>query len=303
MKNPRALAHLLLLATVFVWGATFVLVKNALNDSSPLLFNLMRMALATLALVAINFQHLRHVTRGQLGAGAVAGVFLAAGYQFQTMGLTQTTPAKSAFLTGLVVVFVPALTLIPAFRPAGTKAPGVSTAVGAMLAFAGLILITTPPGTVLRHLFVSIGAGDLMTLACAVAFAAHLLTLARVSKGIAAGVLATLQIGFCTAAMLITLPLERPHVNFTPRLWITLAICSLFATAAAFTIQSFAQQVLPPTHTVVLLALEPVFAWITGIVVLHDSLDRRSMMGAGLILVGIVVIEILHTTHTTEIPA
>jgi drug/metabolite transporter (DMT)-like permease len=297
MKNPRALAHLLLLATVFVWGATFVLVKNALNDSSPLLFNLMRMALATLALVAINFQHLRHVTR------AVAGVFLAAGYQFQTMGLTQTTPAKSAFLTGLVVVFVPALTLIPAFRPAGTKAPGVSTAVGAMLAFAGLILITTPPGTVLRHLFVSIGAGDLMTLACAVAFAAHLLTLARVSKGIAAGVLATLQIGFCTAAMLITLPLERPHVNFTPRLWITLAICSLFATAAAFTIQSFAQQVLPPTHTVVLLALEPVFAWITGIVVLHDSLDRRSMMGAGLILVGIVVIEILHTTHTTEIPA
>ena len=100
MRNPRVLAHLLLLATVFVWGATFVLVKGALSDASPLLFNLMRMALATLALVAINFRRLRHVTRKQLGAGAVAGVFLAAGYQFQTMGLTQTTPAKSAFLTG-----------------------------------------------------------------------------------------------------------------------------------------------------------------------------------------------------------
>jgi drug/metabolite transporter (DMT)-like permease len=303
LKNPRTLAHLLLLATVFVWGATFVLVKNALADASPLLFNLMRMGLATLALIAMNFRQLRSVTRGQLGAGAVAGVFLAAGYQFQTMGLTETTPAKSAFLTGLVVVFVPALTLVPAFRPAGTSAPGANTAIGALLAFAGLILITTPPGTVLRHLFASIGAGDLLTLLCAVAFAAHLLTLARVSKGIPAGVLATLQVGFCAAAMLITLPLERPHVSFTPRLWITLAVCSLFATAAAFTIQSFAQQVLPPTHTVVLLTLEPVFAWLTGLLVLHQSLDRRSLIGAGLIMAGIVVIEMLHATHTTEIPA
>ncbi|MGH9595565.1 MAG: EamA family transporter, partial [Edaphobacter sp.] len=45
------MAHLLLLAVVFVWGATFVLVKDALQDASPLLFNLLRMTLAFIALV------------------------------------------------------------------------------------------------------------------------------------------------------------------------------------------------------------------------------------------------------------
>ena len=299
----RRLAYLLLLATVLVWGATFTLVKSALADASPLLFNLMRMALATVALAIINHRHLRTVSRKQLGAGLLAGVFLAIGYQFQTLGLTRTSAAKSAFITGLVVVFVPALTLIRAFRPAGSARPGTNAGLGAILAFAGLFLITTPAGTRLGNLTSSIGRGDLLTLVCAVAFAAHLLTLARFSKGMPAGLLATLQIGFASLTMLCTLPFERPHALFTPRLLLTLAVCSLLATAAAFTIQSFAQQVLPPTHTVVLLTLEPVFAWLTSLLLLHEVLGRRALGGAGLILLGICVIELLPAANATEIPA
>jgi drug/metabolite transporter (DMT)-like permease len=299
----RTQAYLLLLATVMVWGATFTLVKSALADVSPLLFNLLRMALATFALAAINRRHLRTVNRANLKAGATAGIFLAIGYQFQTLGLARTEAAKSAFITGLVVVFVPALTLIPAIRPAGTGRPGLNAAAGALLAFTGLFLITTPTGTGLNNFTNNIGAGDLLTLVCAIAFAAHLLTLARFSRGMPAGLLATLQIGFATVTMLFTLPFERPHATFTPRLLLTLTICSLFATAAAFTIQSFAQQVLPPTHTVVMLTLEPVFAWLTSLFFLHETLGRRSLTGAALILLGIAVIELLPAANSTEIPA
>ena len=39
-------AHLLLIAVVFIWGATFVLIKDALRDVSPLLFNFIRMVIA-----------------------------------------------------------------------------------------------------------------------------------------------------------------------------------------------------------------------------------------------------------------
>jgi drug/metabolite transporter (DMT)-like permease len=301
--SESTLAHGLLLFTAFVWGATFVLVKAALSDASPLLFNLLRMSVATVALAAINHRALRGVTRRQLAAGGLAGLFLAAGYQFQTFGLTLTTPAKSAFITGMVVVFVPALTVIPALRPKSTPRPDAMTGVGAFCAFAGLLLITTPAGTTLRTLFSSIGTGDLITLACALAFAAHLLTLARVSPGIPTGLLATLQIAACTGFMLISLSLERPHIAFTPRVLVALAICGLIATAAAFTIQSYAQRHLPPTHTVVLLALEPVFAWLTSLLFLHESLGQRSLAGAALILAGIAIIEFLPTTHTTEIPA
>ena len=301
--SKSALAHILLLATAFVWGATFVLVKSALGDASPLLFNLLRMAIATVALVAINHRQLRAVTRPQLLAGAAAGLFLAVGYQFQTFGLNRTTPAKSAFITGMVVVFVPIFTLIPKLRPAGSHRPGIATAIGAISAFAGLLFLTTPAGTTLLTLATSIGSGDLFTLGCAIAFALHLLTLARTAPGIASGLLATLQIAACTLFMLLSLPLEHPHATVTPRLIVALLICGLLATAAAFTIQSYAQQHLPPTHTVVLLALEPVFAWFTSLFFLDESLGRRSLLGAALILAGIAIIEFLPTTHSTEIPA
>jgi drug/metabolite transporter (DMT)-like permease len=94
--------------------------------------------------------------------------------------------------------------------------------------------------------------------------------------------------------MAITLPLGgKPYLSVTPRLLIALAVTSLLATAAAFTIQSWSQQHLPPTHTAILLTLEPVFACLTSFLVLHEHLGRRSLLGAALILAGIAVTELL----------
>ncbi|HMF65436.1 MAG TPA: DMT family transporter [Edaphobacter sp.] len=292
--RPTTLAHILLLAVVAIWGATFVLVKDALHDASPLLFNLLRMTLAFIALAIINHRQLRHISRRTLLLSAIVGLFLAAGYQFQTAGLAHTTPAKSAFITGLVVVFVPLLTVIPLLRPANAPAPRWSTAVGALLAFAGLLLLTTPAGTSWLNLFSSIGFGDLLTLVCAIAFAGHLLALAHTSHRVPTAQLATLQIGVAAIIMGITLPMAgKPYLVITPRLLIALAVTSLLATAAAFTIQSWAQQHLPPTHTALLLTLEPVFATLTSLLFLHEHLGLRSLCGAALILAGIAFTEFL----------
>ena len=301
--KPRTLAYLLLLGTVLVWGGSFALVKTALADASPLAFNLARFVLATVALAAINWRSLGSIRVVDWKAGALAGVFLAGGYQLQTLGLARTTAAKSAFITGLVVVIVPALTLIPALRPAGARRPGVAAALGAVLAFAGLILLTTPVGTAWRDAFSSMGLGDLLTLGCSVSFAAHLLTLARFSKTMPIGLLATLQIGFASVFMLASLPFGPVHFHTTPRLIGTLLVCALLATAAAFTIQSYAQKVLPPTHTVILLTLEPVFAWLTSMLVLHEGLQGRALIGAAMIFGAILAIEFLPLGNTTEIPA
>ena len=292
--SPSTLAHILLLAVVMLWGITFVLVKDALQDASPLLFNLLRMTLASIALALVNRRHLRPITKQTAAAGAVVGLFLAAGYQFQTSGLARTTAAKSAFITGLVVVFVPLLTAVPALRPSSAHAPGIPAAIGALFAFAGLVLLTTPAGTTWSNLFSSIGLGDLLTLLCALAFAGHLLALAHASPRIPIPQLATLQIFFAALIMAITLPLGGPlHLTVTPRLMLALAVTSLLATAAAFTIQSWAQQHLPPTHTALLLTLEPVFAWLTSFLFLGERLGLRSLAGAGLIFGGILLIELL----------
>ena len=290
-RHPVLLAHLSLVLVTLVWGTTFVLVKAALSSVTPLLFNLLRMSLAFAALLAVNGRSLRGLTRAELRLGAIAGLLLALGYQFQTSGLAHTTPSKSAFLTGLVVVIVPLLSVIPGVAPPGSARPGFKVFSGAALAFAGVALLTSQPGA--GHALLSgLGLGEWLTLGCAAAFAAHLLALGHGARSMSARRLGTLQIGFAALAMLVTLPLGgRPALHLTPTVLLALAVTSILATAAAFTIQSWAQQHLPASHTALIFTLEPVFAWLTSLLFFGEGLSRRASLGALLILGGILVAE------------
>jgi drug/metabolite transporter (DMT)-like permease len=292
--HPRhnLLAHILLIGVVLVWGCTFPLVKSALNDISPLLFNLLRMTLAALVLLALNHRSLRGLTRPELHLCLTAGLFLALGYSFQTTGLAHTTPSKSAFLTGLVVVIVPILSLIPRVAPPTAPRPNTIVFLGTILAFIGLILLTSTPGTG-AALLSGMHLGEWLTLLCAIAFAAHLLTLAHAAPQLSARRLGTLQVAFAALFMLFALPLGgRPQLHLTPTAILALAITALLATAAAFTIQSWAQQLLPPTHTALILTLEPVFAALTSLLFFHERFGPRELLGAALILAGILLAEL-----------
>ena len=292
----RGLAFVLLLGVVMVWGGTFTLVKGALADASPLMFNLLRFTLAAVVLVAVGWKRLRGVSRASLRSGTVAGSLLAAGYELQTAGLARTTSIHSAFITGLVVVFVPLLSLAPQLRAPGQARPQWRSLVGAATAFAGLFLITTPTGVTIGSLTGSVGVGDLLTLGCALAFAGHLLSLSRLAA-LPAAELVPLQIVACAVVMLVCLPMGGPvTLHATPRLVVALAITSLLATAGAFWVQTWAQQHLPATTTAMVLTMEPVFALAFSMLFFGERLGLRSGAGAGLILVGIAVTELLSPT-------
>ena len=290
--SPSLRAHILLIAVVAIWGSTFVVVKDALNDVSPLLFNLIRMCLAFLCLALFYRGHFGRMNRRSLLAGAAVGLCLAMGYQFQTAGLRLTTPSKSAFITGMVVVLVPMLSAIPLLRPRGVRSPRWNAWTGALVAFIGIVLLTTPPGSGLN--FRSIGIGDLLTFGCALGFSLHVLALAHLSPRVPFEQLAVLQIGFCALFMAASMPLlEHPWIHGSPRVLIALLVTAVLATATAFTVQSWAQKHLPATHTALILALEPVFAWLTSFLFYGELLNRRSATGALLILAGIALTEFL----------
>jgi drug/metabolite transporter (DMT)-like permease len=304
-------AYLMMLFVVAVWGSTFVVIKGALSDASPAAFNLARMTLAFAVLAVAYHRSWRGVHRGQLAAGALVGLCLAVGYQFQTTGLARTTPSKSAFITGLVVVLVPLLSSIPGLRPPGARTPRWNVFLGAALAFAGILLLTAPAAvqgaaaasghsaiaSLLPDL-TSINLGDALTFGCAIGFAFHCIALSHVSPRVPFQPLALLQVGFCAVFMAISLPLiEKPHIAWTPRLIVALAIAAVLATAAAFSIQSWAQSILPSTHTALLLTMEPVFAWITSFLFMHERLGVRPACGALLILAGIALTELVPQPH------
>ncbi|HVC45926.1 MAG TPA: DMT family transporter [Terracidiphilus sp.] len=301
----RLRAYLLMLFVVAVWGSTFVLVKDALADATPAAFNLVRMTLA-FALLAVAYRRSwRGIRRKDVGAGALVGLCLAAGYQFQTTGLARTTPSKSAFLTGLVVVLVPLLCAVPALRPAGGRAPRWNAYSGAAIAFVGIVLLTVPAAAAARGGIAGLlpdlramNSGDVLTLGCAVAFAFHCLALGHVSPRIPFQPLALLQVGFCAVFMALSLPLlSHPHIHWTARLIAALLVTAVLATAAAFSIQSWAQSVLPSTHIALLLTMEPVFAWITAFVFTGARLAGRPAAGALLILAGIALTELVPQAH------
>jgi drug/metabolite transporter (DMT)-like permease len=303
-------AYLLMTFVVAVWGSTFVLIKSALADATPAAFNLVRMTLAFLVLAAAYHRSWRGIQRWQIGLGALVGLCLATGYQFQTIGLVRTTPSKSAFITGLVVVLVPLFSAIPGLRLPGARAPRWNAFLGAALAFLGILLLTAPPamhsgsqsgGSAVMDLLpdlTSINVGDVLTFGCAIGFAFHCIALGHVSPRIDFRPLALLQVGFCALFMAISLPfIEHPHIAWTPRLAIALGIAAVLATAAAFSIQSWAQSILPSTHTALLLTLEPVFAWITSFLIMHERLGLRPACGALLILLGIALTELAPQAH------
>lgn len=308
----RLRAYLLMLFVVAVWGSTFVLVKGALADATPAAFNLARMTLAFALLSVAYRRSWPGIPKSGLAAGALVGLCLAAGYQFQTIGLARTTPSKCAFITGLLVVLVPLFSSVPGLRPPGAPGPRWNAYSGALLAFVGILLLTAPAtapsapnharaltgiGALVPDLS-SVSLGDVLTFGCAIGFALHCVALSHVSARIPFQQLALLQVGFCAIFMAISLPLiERPQLHFTPRLLLALGIAAALATAAAFSVQSWAQSILPSTHVAMLLTMEPVFAWITSFLVTGERLGLRPATGALLILCGIALTELVPQPH------
>src|SRR5258708_8206358 len=110
MKKPsRAKADLALAFCSLLWGATFVVVKNALDHASVFIFIAVRFSVAAVLMLAWSNRALRRFEREDLFAGIRLGCFMFLGYAFQTAGLQYTTPSKSGFVTGSSVVLVPLL--------------------------------------------------------------------------------------------------------------------------------------------------------------------------------------------------
>ncbi len=274
-------ADLLLAFIAAIWGSTFVVVKAALEDSSVVLFLALRFTLAAAAL-AILFRRRIWPDRISLRNGSTAGMFLIAGYVLQTTGLRYTTSAKSGFLTGLYIVLVPLLAAI-----VYKIVPGWREWTGIGLAAAGMALMT------LDNVRLTPGRGELLTIACAFAFAAHILVLGHFARVNSTEILSFWQIavgaGMCWIAVWL---LEKPFVRWTPQLVGAIVLTGLVGTAFVFVAQTWAQKYTTPTRAALLFALEPVFAALTGVLMAGEALTGQAIAGSLLILTGIIRVEL-----------
>lgn len=294
MRPGRRLqADLWIVVLSAIWGCTFVVTKRALQDVSPLLFILLRFVIATCLLYWMVPRGA--LSRRALGGGAVTGVLLFTGFATQTTGIQYTTPARSAFITGMYLVFTPLLAVVVKRRW-----PSLDSLLGVSLATAGLYLLTRPTDA-----GAGFGPGEGLTLMCALAFAGHLLAVDHYTRRFDKSAIAFLQVAVVALLAAPAVLLETPRLAATPRLWLALGITSLLATAAAFWILNTVQAWTTPTRAAIIFAAEPVFAAITSWVVEGEALTSGALAGAGLIVAGMLAAELspLRRLRPGEAPA
>jgi drug/metabolite transporter (DMT)-like permease len=285
--HSRWQADAALVFVALIWGSTFVVVKNALADVSTIYFLFLRFSLASLCLLALfapAFRKMpwRDIGKG-LGGGTIAGLFLWLGYILQTVGLKYTSAGNSGFLTGLYIVLVPLIgSAFLRKRPTGREIIGVAIATG------GMVVMTLPS---LAANF-TLNFGDLLTLACAVAFSFHLLTVGYYSQRLKTESLALGQIGCAAILSGLSLGLEPLHVKWSRAVWVAVVLTAVFATALAFALQTWAQRYTTATRTALIFALEPVVALVTAVSLGGETLTLHAVAGGALILVGILAVEL-----------
>jgi drug/metabolite transporter (DMT)-like permease len=277
--RTRTKAEVFLVVVTAIWGCTFVVVKGALADASPLPFLAARFMLAGFLLLAILARG--QVERETILPGSILGLFLFAGYLFQTWGLVYTTPSKSAFLTGFSVILVPLILMLSGFRM------GSATLVGGILGLVGIYFLVAPSG------MAAVNRGDVLTLAGALSFAVHIVLVGRYTKKFSFLHLVPVQILVVGLLALVALPLVPDQtLHFTARLVMAILVTALLATGVAFSVQNWAQQYTPAAHTALIFALEPVFAALSSWLMMGERFGGRVLLGSGLILAGMVVSEI-----------
>lgn len=285
MRRPLV-AYLALALAAVLFGVTFVVIKQAVLILPPMAFVGWRFLIGALALLALAFPKRLEIWRD----GLLTGTLLFVGFALQTEGLALTSASNSGLITGLYVVFTPILASF-----AGRSRVSRWALTGTGVAFVGLALLTLQQGVALE-------AGDLLTVGCAVAFAAHIVVLSRVVRRhpvipfTAVQLLVTAGLALAVSYLREGLPL--PSADVIPALIMT----GLVVSAGAFLLQVWSQTVVGPARTAVILSLEPAVAALSAAWLLDERLSARGWAGAALILAGIYLV-LARTKDTDAVPA
>ncbi len=280
----RPVADLTLLFPTLLWGTSFLVVHRTLEGTSAGVFLCLRFVVATAATVAGALARRERPTPGVVRDGALLGLALFAGFLFQTEGLRFTTPARSGFLTGLSVLFVPLLERLLRGRRIAARAW-----VGVGLALLGLAILADPFGAAIAP---DVRLGDLLTVACALAFSFQILWTSERSARHPVGILTTVQVATTGILSTCILPFETRTLAATPAFAAALAYTGVVTTTVAYLHQNWAQRKTTATRAAILFTLEPVFAALVSHLVGGEPLGAALLSGGGLIVAGVLVVEL-----------
>lgn len=278
----KLLAKPMLFAAAFFWGASFMLMKGALDNIPTGHLIAVRFTVGAPLAALLSWRHWKYFTPDYLWQGGLAGLLLFGVYWAQTVGLETTTASNSAFLSAACCVIVPFLLWL-LFR----QRPDRYHVAAALLCVAGVGLVSLSDT-------LTISAGDGFTLLGAVICAANLIAVARLGQGKDVMLFTVVQlavVALCACVLALTTErfdfsaLARPEL-LVPMLYlcvVTTAICMLLMNVGLVWSE--------PTPAAVILSLESVFGVALAVIFCGDPLTPRLLIGFVLIFVAVLCSE------------
>ena len=300
MEKNRTIALFSLFGVTLLWGGTFIWMQQSLDAASNLIptlsenhvaifFVMMRFVIAgffLLLLVPKTWVGLGNIDVWK--GGLLLGVIVWGGFILQMLGLTEVTPAVSAFLTSLYVVF--------------TALIGVFTGMQKLTRFAilGVILATFGAGWISGPPQLNFGLGEWLTVACALLFGAHIIATDKVTKIVdPIQVTATMLITVAVLSIIVFLLSSRQHFNdFTILMKnfdfvFPLLLCAILGSLVALLVLNIFQKQVSPVRAAILYALEPVWAMTASLFLgLEGNITFWLPLGAIALLIGNLIVEL-----------
>ena len=271
------MANLGLILITMIWGITFVMVKDALNDAPPFIFLALRKGIAFIAGIIYLNKNIKKINTLEIVGGFLCAIVLYTGYSFQNFGLILTTPSKSAFITSVSVVLVPVLLFIFGIQKVAIKLWFI---IG--LTIIGLYILLNPMGG-------QINFGDILTLGCALSFAIHIIFQdIYLKRKVNVVRFFVVQVMFVFLMSSISgFIFENSTIILSERLFIALAVTGILGTFVAIIIMLWAQTILSATQTAILLSLEPVFAALFSVFYAGEVLGLSGLIGGSIIVLSV----------------
>ena len=281
MKKWLAIGGLILVTVI--WGGGFVASDIALESMKPFQIMMVRFLLASVLMGMISLgqknREEKFVDRiGAIRAGILMGIALFVGFSLQIIGLQYTTPSKNAFLTALNVVIVPFIAFIILKKKIGAK--GI---IGAILSVVGVALLSLNGN-------LTLGLGDALTLICAVGFAFQIFFTSEFVKKYPVSVLNMVQM--ITAFVLSAVSLVffgETDFQVTTQGWLSVLYLGVISTTLCYLLQTACQRYVDETKAAIVLSMESVFGTIFSIIILHEVITLRMVIGCVIILTAVII--------------
>ena len=278
----KKLAKPMLFAAALIWGTSFFIMKNALDSLPVYALLAIRFTAGAVLLSIVCAKKWKNFTVDYLWRGAIVGGFLFTAYTVQTFGLSFTTPSKNAFLTAVYCVLVPFFTWMVVHRR-----PDRYNIAAAVLCVAGVGLVSLNEALI-------INIGDLLTLLCAVFYAAHIVAVEKLSPGKDIYLITVFQFAFAALyswAFSLTTEVFPAQALRDPAVFLPLAYLCVMATTVALLFQNVGQIWSDPASASVILSLESVFGVMFSVVCYGDEVSLKMLCGFAIIFVAVICSE------------